>query len=247
MNKKIKISQHSLPNTLTNVNEDAIGIDETTGSFILCDGMGGPGFGTIASQMACDLFPQFSHSSSLETESTWPFSKKEGLSLEENYLRMLLLKLNTKVFERAKHDDKQGWMGTNCIALLTLPEKVILGSVGNCRAYMFQKDKLIQLTQDESLAEHKKWTPLKAQHNLSLNFLGKEAMIPVDKVVERTFKSLDLFVFLSSGVINSLSETKLATLIQKNLNNFNSLAKIIVEAAHATHPQFDHSALILKF
>src|SRR3990167_8791769 len=137
------------------VSEDATAIDTFANVYVVADGMGGIQKGSLASQMACEWIPRFLQSTSLEVEATWPFEKKEGLSLEENLLRMALLQTNSKIVERALHENKLGWMGCSVVAALVLPQKIVLASVGTCRAYLYRNGHLAELTLDNSLAHYK--------------------------------------------------------------------------------------------
>src|SRR3989338_4999586 len=152
--------------------EDAFRYDESAGVVVLADGMGGSKLGRLASRLATEWIPQFIHSTSPETEKTWPFEKKEPLTLEENFLRMALLQTNAKIIEQAQKQDKFGWMGCSVISLLFLKEFCVIASIGNCSGYLWRREGLTQLTEDNSLAHYKKWHPLRATQNIPLNFLG---------------------------------------------------------------------------
>ncbi len=236
----------SIAKTGASCNEDATMIDADAQIYVVADGMGGARRGSLAAQMACEFIPRFLQSTSLGTEATWPFEKKEGLSLEENLLHMALLQTNSKIVERALHENKMGEMGCSVIVALVLPQKIVIASVGNCRAYLYRKGHLTQLTVDQSLAQHKNWLPLDSQHNIPLNFLGKQETLEINSPCEKNFKEEDLFFLASSGLINSLSHEQIAAQINKNINNFNELTKSLVEAAHHQSPHFDVTALILS-
>ena len=246
MNKStLKHSVDTHANTLSNVNEDNHIIDPEIGIYAISDAMGGAGLGTLASQLAITLLPQFLHATSLGTETTWPFEKKEGLSLEQNFLRMVFLQIHAKIIDRAKHEEHLGEMGCSLISAMVFENKVIVMSIGNCRAYVYQKNHLIQLTEDRSLAYYKKWLPLKPEHNLALNFLGKDAPLDIDSTSEKITKSGDLFILLSSGIMSSLSNDQILEIVQKNSSNINSLSKNFISLSSQKNPHVDHTALIL--
>ena len=227
------------------VNEDATAIDAFANIYVVSDGMGGDQRGSLASQMACEWIPRFLQSTSSEAETTWPFERKEGLSLEENLLRMALLQANSKIVERALHENKLGWMGCSVVAALVLPQKIVLASVGTCRAYLYRNGHLAELTLDNSLAHYKKWLPLDPYHNIPLNFLGKAEPIEIDSHCEKNLKEDDLFILVSSGMVNTLPQEQTLFQINKNRRHFKELSKFLVEAAWQKNPSFDMSALII--
>src|SRR3989338_3752486 len=160
MNKStLKHSVDTHANTLSNVNEDNHIIDPEIGIYAISDGMGGAGLGTLASQLAITLLPQFLHAT--------------------------------------------------------------------------------------SLAYYKKWLPLKPEHNLALNFLGKDAPLDIDSTSEKITKSGDLFILLSSGIMSSLSNDQILEIVQKNSSNINSLSKNFISLSSQKNPHVDHTALIL--
>ncbi len=241
----IKSTAFSLAKKGSQINEDATALDPYAQVYVVSDGMGGNQRGSLASHMACEFIPRFLQSTSLETEATWPFEKKAGFSLEENLVRMALLQANSKIVERALHENKLGWMGCSTVAALVLPQKIVIASIGNCRAYLYRNEHLTQLTVDNSLAQYKKWLPLDSKHNIPLNFLGKAETLDIDSHCEKNIKEEDLFILVSSGMVNALPPEEALIQINKNISNFKELSKHLVEAASKKNPYFDISALII--
>jgi len=247
MNKKISISSVGKKN---GPNEDAYYEDCHRGIFILADGMGGKKCGDLASQFSVETISRMLDSSSLETESTWLFEKKEGLSLEENYLRMALLHANTKLLERAQVEDKVGWLGASSIVAGISDDQIALVSIGNCRAYLFRRGVLTQLNESVSLAEYKKWFPLKKTQNIPLNFLGKsypdwKVQIDIDSSSLKTLKGGDLILLVSSGLTNSLSPEELLKELDINTNDINKLTKSIMARATHIDPTEDKTIMVI--
>lgn len=221
-------------------------IDSETGIYVVSDGLGGHDRGVLASQMACSLIPQFAHSFSMETQATWPFEKQENLTLEENYVRLLLLKTNTKIVERARYDHVFENMGSSVLLLMTLADRFIVANVGNCRAYLYRKSDLFQLTQDDSLAEYKKIKPTHAHTNIPLQFMGKSDPLSIRSIDTKVPKVKDIYLLLSSGVLNALSDTE----IHDHLNNvqkFETLSKTLVTAASQKTNAYDLTCLAVLF
>jgi protein phosphatase len=118
-------------------NEDAFGYDEMLGVFVVCDGMGGMASGEVASSHAvAAIVNSFADSSA----SGSPISTR------------LLLALNTAnldVWENAQIPQNKG-MGTTAVAAARDGNNLIIGNVGDSRAYIIQDGQCVQLTVDHS-------------------------------------------------------------------------------------------------
>lgn len=244
-NVKIIWNVHSLGKQ-EGENEDAHAEYPHLGLFLIADGMGGIRRGSLASHMATEIISRTLDSTSLETESTWLFEKKESLSLEENFLRMAFLHANAKIMERATQEAFDHEMGCSALALFLIENKLIIHHVGICRAYLFRKGMLSQITEDHSLAHHRKWFPYRASQNIPLNFLGKSSSIDIDQSLQIMPKERDLFVLLTPGVVNALSHEEITIIINENINNISSLSNIMVHKAQLKNPGQDKTALILS-
>ena len=105
--------------------------------FILCDGMGGGKAGEVASELA----------------SNWIFQKYYGLTKIVNpklELGNIIIEINKKIFQLSKDHEEYSDMGTTLITLLFHFNKVFINSVGDSRIYLYRKNRLIQITEDQS-------------------------------------------------------------------------------------------------
>src|SRR5690349_10788451 len=112
------------------------------GIFIVADGMGGHAAGEVASEMAVRITSQ-------------AIGSLRGLSDEEasERVRSAIRAANDAIFERtlAEHD-KRG-MGTTATVLVLLPQRYLIGQVGDSRAYLFRDGQFQQLTKDHSYVQ----------------------------------------------------------------------------------------------
>ncbi len=118
-------------------NEDSFGYDEATGIFVVCDGMGGMAAGETASGTAVKvLVEEFQH-------------QDPGLTAEER-LNLSILSANAEVYNMAQtHEDLRG-MGTTLVSACIDGRRVIIGHVGDSRAYFLRAGVCAQLTNDHS-------------------------------------------------------------------------------------------------
>ncbi|MBO4836931.1 MAG: Stp1/IreP family PP2C-type Ser/Thr phosphatase [Clostridia bacterium] len=116
-------------------NEDTVLVDERQGLYILADGMGGHQAGEVASLLAAQVL-----SGSLE-----------GKSPSREELLRGFHAANSAVYERQKKDTALSGMGTTLTVLWEDGDHVLLGHVGDSRAYLFRDGRLHQVSEDHSL------------------------------------------------------------------------------------------------
>jgi protein phosphatase len=118
-------------------NEDAFGYDEALGIFVVCDGMGGMASGEVASSHAvAAIMKSFAESTAMAV----PISARLLLAINA---------ANLDVWENGQVPENKG-MGTTTVAAALDGNKLILGNVGDSRAYIIQGGQCVQLTVDHS-------------------------------------------------------------------------------------------------
>lgn len=131
-------------------NEDAFAIEESRGIYLVADGMGGHSSGEVASNLAVSEILAFLANSNLSEESTWPYPYDENLSFTANRLLTAIALANEKIQAYAADHPESRGMGTTIVAALTGGDRLVLGHVGDSRAYLFVPDGLKLLTLDHS-------------------------------------------------------------------------------------------------
>ena len=118
-------------------NEDFFGYDEALGIYVVCDGMGGMASGEVASSRAVAAILQ-NFAESADTGA--PVSTR---------LLYAITAANLDVWENGQIPENKG-MGTTAVAAALDGDKLILGNVGDSRAYILQDGQCVQLTVDHS-------------------------------------------------------------------------------------------------
>ena len=118
------------------INQDAILLlDKPYGLYGVADGMGGHQAGEVASRMAAILLTRV----------------LEGAVPDESLLRGGMEEVNQLIFEeQGRHDELRG-MGTTLTVLWEDGDKLLLGHVGDSRAYRLRNGEIVQLTTDHSM------------------------------------------------------------------------------------------------
>ena len=128
-------------------NQDAYQIeqlDKNTLLCVVCDGMGGAKSGNVASNLAVDVFTQ-------EVGRNWTADMDQDRL--DQMLHSAVKLANFTVHEQAQQFEDFTGMGTTLVAILVRNKQVTVVNVGDSRAYAFNKDGVMQLTEDHSLVQ----------------------------------------------------------------------------------------------
>ena len=118
-------------------NEDSFGYDLSTQIFAVCDGMGGMAAGEIASSTAV-------------AELVRHFNQEPSEVQAEQRLYQAILHANSQVCALARESDDLRGMGTTMVSACVDGRKIVIGNVGDSRAYFLRKGKCAQVTLDHS-------------------------------------------------------------------------------------------------
>ena len=163
-------------------NQDAYAVQDTgTCGFtvcVVCDGMGGPGGGKLASELAVETFM------SVCLDKLSPEMDLEGA---KQVAESAVAAANAAVYERSCEGSMRG-MGTTLVAALVQPGSACLVHVGDSRGYVMENNSIHRATVDHSLVQllvdRGEITPAQArvhpQKNLITRALGVERHVECD-------------------------------------------------------------------
>jgi serine/threonine protein phosphatase PrpC len=121
-------------------NEDSFGYDLAQQLFAVCDGMGGMPAGEVASRAAVEqLLSRYGELRSLEMAA-------------ERRLHHAIVSANRAVWTAAQNDEHLRGMGTTLVAVCIDGDRIVIGNVGDSRAYFLRDGNCIQITKDHSSA-----------------------------------------------------------------------------------------------
>ena len=130
-------------------NQDAyaVRVNEDTGHTVcvVCDGMGGPGGGRLASTMAVDTFLEACQG-----------NLRPGLEAQEvrQVADFAIAAANRAVYERSKTEPGLRGMGTTLVSVIAWGDQALVSNVGDSRAYLIRPEAGIsRVTRDHSLVE----------------------------------------------------------------------------------------------
>jgi len=192
------------------VNQDELLIDPALGLYAVADGMGGHAAGEVASQLAIESLARAMSDDPAEPTATGAAQQLER-ALHEG---------NRKICDSVLTHGEWRGMGTTIVALLALGDRVVIGHVGDSRAYLLREGKLHRLTSDHSWVNEQVKLGLMTddeahQHpmrNIVTRALGNRVDLKVD-LTQEDVRPGDLFLLCSDGLNSMMSDGEiLATL-----------------------------------
>jgi protein phosphatase len=119
-------------------NEDGFGYDLESKIFVVCDGMGGMAAGEVASATAVKvLVEHFSQSAGGEAST-------------EERLFHAIVTANQQVHQMAQGSEELHGMGTTLVSACIEGRRLLIGNVGDSRAYFMRGGVCAQITHDHS-------------------------------------------------------------------------------------------------
>jgi protein phosphatase len=200
---------------LTNV--DAAGLTfppDEAHAVIVADGMGGEGFGELASELVLRIGWELACSAPY-----WVMKFKPGL-MEKIRERVAFYgrRIQEELREYADADPSLAGMGTTWTCAYVMASDVIIAHVGDSRAYLFHSGSLRQLTRDHTIAQtlQEAGVPPEettAYKHLLVNSFGahpEEVAIDVDHT---SLEGGDRLLVCSDGLTDMVADDEIASIL----------------------------------
>jgi protein phosphatase len=126
-------------------NEDSFGYDAEQQVYVVCDGMGGCAAGEVASGIAVRALIE-----TFESQSLAPPEDGAPPPIEERLLHAIRA-ANRIVRETAENNPELQAMGTTLVCACLDGNRLVIGNVGDSRAYLVRNGTCVQVTLDHSL------------------------------------------------------------------------------------------------
>jgi serine/threonine protein phosphatase PrpC len=185
--------------------------------------MGGAQAGEVASRLAAAAFREFHDADDLHPEKR---------------LAAIIKEANRRIYERAADDAQVSGMGTTITAALVAADALVIGHVGDSRAYRLRGGKFEQLTDDHSLVadlvRSGRITPEEAdahpQRSVITRALGTDSEVDVDTFTVPA-ESDDLFLICSDGLTTMVDDEQIRDLVTR-AQDLEQAGKGLVKAAN---------------
>ena len=203
------------------VNEDSYLVDEAMGLYAIADGVGGHQAGEVASSTALEALRA---------------SIRSGKALRD-----AIEDANDAVYAKSLTDDDLRGMGTTITAAtLAAGDTLLVGHVGDSRAYMLRDGDLRQLTTDHSrvqeLVDDGRLTAEEAavhpMRNIITRAIGMDETVEVD-VYPVALRAGDRILFCSDGLTDMLLDDFLGTELRREEEPARAATRLVDAANRA--------------
>ena len=213
-------------------NEDSVAVDEEAGLAILADGMGGYAAGEVASQMLTGFV-----CAELGRWLREP-GKQAKAGDVKRAMDICVDNANRAIFNAANSNPAYAGMGTTLVLAVFRDTHLLLGHVGDSRAYRLRAGRLAQITRDHSLLQEQidaglitpEQAAFSANKNLVTRAVGVEDTVLLETRVHEVQPG-DLYLLCSDGLSDMLDDAVLAQLLQMH-GALAPTAALLVDAAN---------------
>lgn len=213
------------------INQDSCGAfvaDTGLGFFIVADGMGGHNAGEVASVVAVDTFIKGAESN-------------PGINTTDkavDFVKNAFRRANDVILYKAAADATKIGMGTTVVAAVVVDDKIIIGNLGDSRAYFISGDKIKQITEDHSyVGQLLKAGSIKEEEarvhprrNEITRALGIESYFEPD-MFEIEYKAGDVLLLCSDGLDKMVEDSKILEIVLREKEP-KDLCQQLVDAAN---------------
>lgn len=198
------------------INEDSLGYfppadPSGTHLLVIADGVGGSAAGEVASRIAVEVVGRtfFANGEPADTVHA---------------LREAMLAANREVYNQSAQDPHYAGMATTCTCAAVKGETLVIGHVGDCRAFMALGGELIQLTHDHSMSNDyaREGMPLPPEMEpmaqVLTRWFGQEGDVDVEMSELMEFKKHNTLVICSDGLTKTVTPDEILHSVSMHLS-----------------------------
>jgi protein phosphatase len=215
-----------------NNNEDSVAVDDASGLIVLADGMGGYNAGEVASGMATSF---------IKTELGRWLSEASDNASDTDVRRAMDIcvdNANRAIFNAANSNPQCAGMGTTLVVGVFREGRLLMGHVGDSRAYRWRAGRLTQITHDHSLLQEQidsglitaEQAAFSSNKNLVTRAVGVEDTVLLETHLHDVLPG-DLYLLCSDGLSDMLDDENIAQLLQAS-DALPEVAATLVDAAN---------------
>ncbi|WP_106587228.1 Stp1/IreP family PP2C-type Ser/Thr phosphatase [Salsuginibacillus halophilus] len=194
---------------------------------VVCDGMGGHNAGDVASLMAAET-----------VEAAWNDpGEVDPVQHAATWLTEVIAAANHRIYEKANEVSAYRGMGTTLISAVADQEKVVIGHVGDSRAYHYHQEGLTQVSRDQSLVNElvdqgeisEAEAEVHPRKNVLTQALGTETTV-TPEVVEAAWAPGDLVLLCSDGLTDKVADESIHDMLTRH--PLSEAARTLIDAAN---------------
>lgn len=227
-------------------NEDAIAVQEKTGLVVLADGMGGYNAGEVASGMATSIL--------IADLGRW-LSEAASSATDGEVRRAMMLcvdNVNQAIYSAANADARHAGMGTTLVTGIFRPSRLLLGHIGDSRAYRLRDGSMRQITRDHSLLQEQidaglisaEQAASAANKNLVTRAVGVEPEVQLE-LHGHDILAGDVYLFCSDGLTDMIDAVRIESLL-KSAESLPAAATALLAAANEAGGRDNISVILVR-
>jgi PPM family protein phosphatase len=235
---------HTDPGLTRENNEDSVTFDAATRLGVLADGMGGYNAGEIASGMATTF---------IKSElGRWLSEAGKAANSREvrRAMEICVDNANRSIFNAANSNPQYSGMGTTLVVVVFQDARLLVGHIGDSRAYRLRDGEMHQITRDHSLLQEQLdaglITPEQAatsmHKNLVTRALGVEDAVLLE-VNEHRVEPGDLYLLCSDGLSDMVDDAAIEAVLKSDVS-LPQKAIQLIENANASGGRDNISVLL---
>ena len=242
----IELSAAVDPGRARSNNEDSVALDNEVALAVLADGMGGYNAGEVASNMATSF---------IRTElGRWLREAQSHASDAEvrRAMDICVDNANRAIFNAANSNPQYAGMGTTLVVAVFRDNRLLVGHVGDSRAYRLRGGRLQQITRDHSLLQEQidaglitpEQAAFSANKNLVTRAVGVEDTVLLE-THQHDVQPGDTYLMCSDGLSDMLDDASIGQLLQAN-DSLASACQALIDAANDAGGKDNISVVLVR-
>jgi PPM family protein phosphatase len=213
-------------------NEDSVALEEAAALAVLADGMGGYNAGEVASGMVTAF---------IKSElGRWLHEASSNATDNEvrRAMDICVDNANRAIFNAANSNPQYAGMGTTLVVAVFRGERLLVGHVGDSRAYRLRGGRLAQITRDHSLLQEQidagLITPEQAAFSANKNLVTRAVGVEDTVLLETHLHDVmpgDLYLMCSDGLSDMLDDNSIAQVLQM-YDSLDAVGQALIDAAN---------------
>ncbi len=229
-----------------NNNEDSVVVDEPAALAVLADGMGGYNAGEVASGMATSF---------IKAELGRWLSEASAQATDTDVRRAMDIcvdNANRAIFNAANSNPQYAGMGTTLVVAVFRDARLLMGHIGDSRAYRWRAGLLEQITRDHSLLQEQidaglitlEQAAVSNHKNLVTRAVGVEDTVLLETHVHQTLPE-DWILLCSDGLSDMIDDEDIAAVLRMH-DSLPQAAQALVEAANEAGGRDNISVILVR-
>jgi serine/threonine protein phosphatase PrpC len=242
----IELSAAVDPGRARSNNEDSVALDNEVALAVLADGMGGYNAGEVASNMATSF---------IRTElGRWLREAQSHASDAEvrRAMDICVDNANRAIFNASNSNPQYAGMGTTLVVAVFRDSRLLVGHVGDSRAYRMRGGRLQQITRDHSLLQEQidaglitpEQAAFSANKNLVTRAVGVEDTVLLETHQHEVLPG-DTYLMCSDGLSDMLDDTSIGQVLQAN-ESLPAACQALIEAANDAGGKDNISVVLVR-